>query len=130
MGLFQKQLKRMEELDEQLVSGKGNVELIQARLAVSCQAEKWAKLAIAGYALEARYGKRTLKKLVQMNLLGDGEAIDIDADLETEKIKCPEKDYKLITRAECLDYSGSHNKECNGCDHKVITQNLLLGPSK
>lgn len=47
-------------------------------------------------------------------------------DPEEEKIKCPEQDDSKITRSECLDYSGGHNKECETCAEFKPTRNLLL----
>jgi len=65
----------------------------------------------------------------RMNLQDD-TAIDLMlGDPEVDKIKCPEHD-NLITRSECLDYSGSHYEECNGCEIGVATKNKLLGERK
>lgn len=128
MGLFAQDIKEIRQLEKQLENGQIGIEYYMARLAAKSQLEKISKQIIQIYALQAMRGGGILEEAKKINLLSEGEAIDLDADPETEKIKCPEKDDALITRAECLDYSGSHNGECNGCDHKVITQNLLLGP--
>ena len=45
---------------------------------------------------------------------------------EAEKVKCPEQDDKKITRAKCIDYSGSHMEACETCIEFVPTRNLLL----
>ena len=42
---------------------------------------------------------------------------------EIEKVRCPEQDDIKITRAECLDYSGSH-EECETCIEFVPTRKL------
>jgi len=50
--------------------------------------------------------------------------INIGGDPEADKVKCPEHD-NLITRAECLDYSGSHHEECSGCEIGKATKDKL-----
>ena len=67
-----------------------------------------------------------IKKIIKTNLIGDAQAIDIDVDLENEKLVCPLTD-EPISRAACLDYSGGHNDDCAGCKNKKITQDRLMG---
>lgn len=74
----------------------------------------------------ASKNKRALDGLNKMNLMDDSTAIDLLlGDPEIDKIKCPEHD-NLITRAECLDYSGSHHEQCSGCEIGRITKEKLL----
>jgi hypothetical protein len=74
----------------------------------------------------ASKNKRALDGLNKMNLMDDSTAIDLLlGDPEVDKVKCPEHD-DLITRAECLDYSGSHSDECLGCEIGQATKNKLL----
>lgn len=74
----------------------------------------------------ASKNKRALDGLNKMNLMDDSTAIDLLlGDPEVDKVKCPEHD-DLITRAECLDYSGSHADECLGCEIGQATKNKLL----
>jgi len=78
--------------------------------------------------LEITTGQRSLKnQLKAMNIMDSSVAVDLGiGDPELDKIKCPAKD-DLILRADCLDYSGSHSEECNGCENRKETQDLLLG---
>jgi hypothetical protein len=74
----------------------------------------------------ASKNKRALDGLNKMNLMDDSTAIDLLlGDPEVDKVKCPEHD-DLITRAECLDYSGSHSDECFGCEIGKATKSKLL----
>jgi len=50
--------------------------------------------------------------------------LDIGGDVEADKVKCPEHEH-LITRAECLDYSGSHYEQCSGCEIGKVTKDKL-----
>jgi hypothetical protein len=75
----------------------------------------------------ASKNKRAMVGLDRMNIMDDTTAVDLMlGDKEADKIKCPLHD-DLITRAECLDYSGSHVDECSGCETGKATKNLLLG---
>lgn len=68
--------------------------------------------------------KESAKRWERMNLEGD-EAIDLMlGDPEVDKIKCPEHD-NLITRSECLDFSGDNIETCSGCEMGKITKEKL-----
>jgi hypothetical protein len=63
-----------------------------------------------------------------MNLMDETTAVDLAlGDPEADKVKCPEQD-QLITRAECLDYSGSpkHIDDCRGCEVGTACKNKLI----
>ena len=73
----------------------------------------------------ASKNKRALVGLKNMNLMEDDTAVDLLlGDPEVDKVKCPELG-KLITRAECLDYSGDHHEECSGCEIGATTKERL-----
>jgi hypothetical protein len=74
----------------------------------------------------ASKNKRALDGLNKMNIMDDTTAIDLLlGDPEVDKVKCPEQN-TLITRAECLDYSGSHYEECKGCEIGKATKSKLI----
>jgi len=63
----------------------------------------------------------------RMNLQDDTAVDLLLGDPEVDKVKCPERD-DLITRAECLDYSGKHSlDDCKGCEIGTATKDKLLG---
>ena len=76
----------------------------------------------------ASKNKRAMTGLERMNLMDETTAIDLMlGDPEVDKVKCPEHDY-LITRSECLDYSGEpkHFEECSNCEIGKATKDKLL----
>ena len=84
---------------------------------------------VSAYGIASK-SKRAISGLERMNIMDDSTAIDLMlGDPEVDKVKCPEHD-NLITRAECLDYSGSHYEECKGCEVGSSTKNKLLGERK
>lgn len=126
MGLIEQELKELRQLNKDLMSGKISEEHVNARVSIYSQTEKRMKIMLQAYGLAAKH-RGLLGRVVRSNLIGDGEAIDIDTDVETEKVKCPEKDGELITRAECCEFAGSNPDRCTGCDNREATYRLLLG---
>ena len=81
---------------------------------------------VSAYGIASK-NKRALAGLERMNLLDDTTAIDVElGDPEIDKVKCPLQD-ELITRADCIDYSGKHSfDECLGCEIGIETKEKLL----
>ena len=72
--------------------------------------------------------KRAQTSLERMNLMDGTTAVDLMlGDPEVDKVKCPIQD-KLITRQECLDYSGDNYEDCKGCEIGLATKRLLTPP--
>jgi len=74
--------------------------------------------------------KRALQHLDKMNLMETTTAVDLMlGDIEVDKVKCPIQD-KIITRQECLDYSGdiAHYEDCLKCEIGLATKRLLTPP--
>lgn len=83
---------------------------------------------IASFYGIASKNKRTMTGLERMNIMDDQIAIDMGlGDPEVDKVKCPCHN-ELITRTECLEYSGSHFDDCLGCEIGTETKDKLLGP--
>jgi len=77
----------------------------------------------------ASKNKRALVGLDKMNIMDDSTAIDLMlGDPEVDKVKCQFHN-DLITRHDCLSYSGEakHIDDCKGCEVGQATKNLLLG---
>ena len=74
----------------------------------------------------ASKNKRAMKGLERMNIMDQTTSVDLMlGDPEVDKVKCPLND-KLITRSECLDYSGGHFDDCTGCEVGNETKRILL----
>jgi len=81
---------------------------------------------VAAYGIASK-NKRALAGMEKMNLLDDTTVIDLGlGDPNEDKIKCPDLG-KILTRAECLDYSGDHIEDCLGCETGAKTKEKLLG---
>jgi hypothetical protein len=77
------------------------------------------------YAIQSK-NKRAIAGMERMNIMDDTTAIDLMlSDPNTDKVKCPMFD-ELITRADCLDYSGSNGDDCRGCVIDRATKKKLL----
>ena len=74
----------------------------------------------------ASKNKRALSGLERMNIMSTTEAVNLlIGSVEEENIKC-EITGKLMTRSECLDYSGHYHDDCNGCEIGKATKEILL----
>lgn len=128
MGLFEDELKQISQMHRDLQSGKMAVDKVNAHIGLFSQTEKRIKLMIAVNINSAKFSKSILNRAIKSNLLGDGQAIDIEPiEREVEKVKCPLK-MCLIERQKCLDLSGSEEnmKTCLKCDNCKTTKDLLL----
>lgn len=119
MNFLQENYKMLDEamkMRHDLKAGKISFENYMAQMGGMAQIGKMMDRQLRMMVFELK-NKRSLRNIGK-DMLG--------YDPESEKIDCPEM-IKKIKRSECLDYAGSHNKECSGCEHKATTQNLLMG---
>ena len=87
---------------------------------------KLANTVISAFAIASK-NKRTLVGLEKMNIMDASTAVDLLlGDPEEDKVKCPVQD-RIIARHECLDYSGTHSDDCDGCETGRDTKVKLLG---
>lgn len=130
MGLIQKEIEELREIikNQQWQGRKLNHDELMDAIGTYSQVEKREKSIISALALAAKYKNDGIpRKIVATNLLGNYEAIAVEANPEHDhSVVCPEQDHKTITRADCLDYSGSHLDDCAACEQKKITQQLLI----
>lgn len=109
-------------------SGTMKAEDINAAIALAKEAHAIVRTTMQAEAM-AKRGHMILKTLDRKNFYCSTTAADIDGDPETDKVKCPYHD-DLITRSECLDYSGDHFDECSNCEIGTATKNKLLPESR
>jgi len=123
--------EKIQELMGHYAAGKIDYQQFKALLDGHILMAK--RLELKGHAVElaARYAKKYdfVKDLKALRLLPSyGKEEDKEIAIEDEEEYCPimKKD---ITRAECLDYSGSekHFEECRGCDTGLRNKRLVLG---
>jgi len=127
--MFQESNLRMKRLMNALESGmKPDMETVAAAQREFEGQIKTINATVSMYAVMSK-NKRAIAGLDKMNIMDDTTAIDLMlGDPETDKVKCPLRD-DLITRADCLDYSGSHGDDCRGCEIGRATKAKLLPPA-
>ena len=128
--MFKESNSRMAKLMKGLQSGqlKPDLEIISSAQREYEGQIKLVNAVISAFGIASK-NKRAMTGLEKMNLMDETTAIDLClGDPEVDKVKCPVKDH-LITRAECLDYSGHHTfDDCNGCETGAETKEKLLNP--
>ena len=107
---------------------KGDIE-INAIASAQREFEGQIKLlnsVVAAFGIMSK-NKRAKQGLDRMNLMDGTTAVDLMlGDPEVDKVKCPATG-DLITRAECIDFSGSNKyPECPGCEIGIETKDMLL----
>ena len=126
MNQITQMFKESNERMRKLMEGKGTLNL---DVIASAQREfegqiKLINAVVSAYGISSK-NKRALTGLQRMNLMDDTTAVDLMlGDPEADKVKCPEQD-SLITRQECLDYSGAHI-DCADCEIGIATKRKLL----
>lgn len=113
---------------KQIMKGSYPIEVIAAQQREFEGQIKLINAVVSTYAIMSK-NKRAEYALERMNLIDGTTAIDLMlGDPEVDKVKCPEQK-ELITRQECLDYSGEskHYIECAGCEIGKATKRKLSG---
>jgi len=124
--LFMESNARMKRLMKSLEGvNKPDMQVIAA-----AQREAEAQLkginAVATLFSVASKNRRAMTSLERQGIMDETTTIDfLEGDPEVDKVKCPGKD-SIITRAECFDYSGSHNDDCRGCEIGIKTKQMLI----
>jgi len=130
MGLLEQEIKEIRLLIKEFQAGKIDAEHLHELIGAYSQTEKRTRLMLQAFTLFATGGGVGLSRLIRANLIGDGTAIDdkfiTDEEQENEKVSCTGND-QLISRHECLDFSGSIKfPECEACETGIITKRILL----
>jgi hypothetical protein len=125
MSLISEQVELLRAAQQKFKRKEITIEEMHAWIA-SCNAvHKHINSAIQIYAIDSK-NRRAMNGLKKTNIFDEDTAIDLGFLPPSEPIKCLEKDSAVITREECLDYSGSHIDDCRSCDHFAATREKLL----
>jgi hypothetical protein len=126
MGLLEREIYELRNLRRDYRHKLIDEKQVNTEIAIYSQTEKRAKLLLQAHVAGAKIKGGLLNEIFKTNLIGSGEAIDTgNNDPEADKILCPCHD-KLITRGECLDYSGDHHDDCFKCEIGRATKDKLL----
>jgi predicted nucleic acid-binding protein len=130
MSLIAQEIKELREMVKLYDGEKITTEQVRTKLNIYKETHKRAKL-ILDICIAAHRPKNIVNTLHDLNLLSKGETVQVNAEIELEMIQCPDMSDKLISRAECLSYSGEskNNESCSTCKNFNITRRLLLTTS-
>ncbi len=130
MGLIEQEVKELRQLKDDWETGKITDKKLMLTLQIYNQIQKRTNAAILAHLIRGRFGKSVFNGIVRQGVIGNGSSIEtiVAGDIELEMVKCPDKDYRLVSRADCLGYSGEteHMENCQSCDHFKITRKVLL----
>ena len=124
MGLIEQEIKELRAMQKQVLKGELSPEAAMVQLGFFNQTAKRISQLIQITAMATKSSK-AYTRIVQANVIGDGEAIDVSGET---CMKCPAQGDALIGREECLDYSGQerHLDVCQDCTQFGKTRRALL----
>jgi len=126
MGLLQDELKEITDQRKRHLAGKLKSEDALIQLGYFSQSEKRTKQMLSALSIGAKHGKVLMNQIMRTNIISDS-AIDCRViDDEEDTIKC-EHTLDIMTRQECLDFSGEDGTCCNGCETGLINKRILCG---
>jgi len=128
MGLLTQEIKEIRQMIKLYDLGKVDSTQVTDKMKMYKEARGRIKIIYDAVIFSTTNASGIKNRLHSLNILSKGEAVLDKDDLEIEMVKCPDKDEQLITRAECLDYSGEteHMETCQTCENFKITRRLLL----
>ena len=130
MGLIEQEIKEIRQLRDDWKAGKVTDSKAMSEHRFYDQTQKRINSLIQIHMVRGRFGKSVFNGIVRQHIISDGGAVDVieAGDIELEMVKCPDKDYQLVSRADCLGYSGEteHVENCQTCEHFKITRKVLL----
>ena len=127
MSLLSDQAKGIRRLRGRMEQGGMKLDDFKAEMALLVLQQKLVDTTVK-VAILSGQNKKAMTNIFGLGLVSSGEVISISHNTnDTETIKCPDID-KLITRAECLDYSGEeeNSKDCQSCKNFNVTRKLLI----
>jgi len=104
---------RLLDLDRKIDEGRASVETLVRAIHLSKEFRELQR---------SKTDNRRFEKKFKIKM---GDRFIPIIDPQKENISCPDAN-KYMTRAECLDYSGSNNGTCQSCENFGITRRLLL----
>ena len=123
MGVIETEYMEIRQITKDILSGKLDKETAALALKAYSESGKRVDQYLKVVALTINHGK-SARQIITKNIISDGVAIDLSTPEIEEKIKCPEQGDKLITRGECLDYSGDECNidNCQKCEQFSVTR--------
>jgi len=125
--IFDQEIQEIHRQRQLYNIGKITHEQFMANMRAFDQTHKCMSNKIQAYAVAIKANRTIRGHMERDTLIACGSIPQINSEsLELEMIKCPDQGDKMITRAECLDYSGGH-ESCRTCEADKTTKRLLLG---
>ena len=133
MGLLAQEIRELRQIVKQYENGGLTDQQVTTRMKVYKEVRERVKLMMQALLMQAQLANRPNlieNKLHSLNVLDLGEAVVENNDLEISAVKCPDQADKIITRADCLAFSGDVKNigACKTCANFKHTRALLLEP--
>lgn len=126
MGVIETEYSEIRQLRQDIIDGKIDHEKAALIMKTYTESGKRVDQYIKVVALTINHGK-SARQIIAKNIISEGTAIDVCTPQIQEKIKCPAKGDRLVSRDECLDFSGESRNidKCQKCDNFITTRRQL-----
>ena len=127
MGMIEQEYKELRKLQADYAAKKITSMELNDHLKVYKRTQALQNNMIKIEQMRLQAGNNTpVNKLIEQNLIGNRIALNLKVEERgLETIRCTYNE-KIITRDDCLDYSGSHMDQCAGCHHNKATKQALI----
>lgn len=127
MGLLEQEIMDLRALGASVIAGEIDIDKAKVMLGVYNQTAKRENMLIQLSITTEKYGKdKSWKRLNNMNLMDDKSAIECNSNQQS-MCKCPAQGGLLLSRMDCLDYSGDedHIGTCQNCEQFSVTRDQI-----
>ena len=125
MDLLIDEINKMRQMREDWRNGKITGEDADRLISITETINRLMLTGIKGMNIETK-SKKASKDLRNMGFMGGGDSVDFSRqEIEAGRVRCPNNG-RLITRADCLSFSGQNHDKCVACDHRAETVSRLL----
>lgn len=124
MSLIAQEILELRQIASKLISGEIDENKVKRLIGVYNQTAKRENMLIQIAISAEKQGRKdkVWDRLDSMNLIDSKSSIDVETC--GDKFKCSAQGWALITRDNCLDYSGDskHIDFCQNCEQFAITR--------
>jgi len=130
VGLIDEEIKELRKLGSMIINGEIDNDKARCLLGVYNQTAKRENMLIQVVLHSGKAGKKNndIRMLNSMNVIDQECAIECGIEASVQKVKCPEQGGRLVSREDCLDYSGTARNidSCQKCEQFDITRKYCL----
>lgn len=127
MGVIETEYLEIREITKGILSGAIKPEIGALALKGYSESGKRVDQYLKVISLTINHGK-SARQIIAKNIISEGTAIDMNSPTIEEKVKCAAMGDTLVSRTDCLDFSGDEKRilGCQKCEHFATTRKQIF----